>query len=97
MSAAIHGVWDVAVGYFRLNRNRRLSSGQLENTKASNVIYSSGYGLKVMMQSKQFLQWFGDVEEVLESLTKSPKYSMVATTSTSITITQQTLVPPLAP
>ncbi|OWZ12685.1 hypothetical protein PHMEG_00014114, partial [Phytophthora megakarya] len=91
MSAAIHGVWDVAVGYFRLNRNRRHRSGQLDNTKSSDVVYNSGYGLKVMMQSRRFLHWFDDVEEVLESLTKSPKYSMVATTRTSVTITQQTL------
>ncbi|OWZ07068.1 hypothetical protein PHMEG_00020591 [Phytophthora megakarya] len=99
ISAAIpaaDGAWNTVMGYFRVVRHRLPLSLDLlqfvSKTMAANVLYNSEYGIEAMIRSWYFLQWFGDVREELENLSKTAKHSMVATTRISVTITKQTLV-----
>ncbi|OWZ20510.1 hypothetical protein PHMEG_0005070 [Phytophthora megakarya] len=99
VSAAIpaaDGAWVTVMGYFRVVRHRLPLSLDLlqfvSRTMAANVLYNSEYGIEAMIRSWYFLQWFGDVKEELEHLSKTAEHSMVATTRISVTITKQTLV-----
>ncbi|KAG6614078.1 uncharacterized protein IUM83_09997 [Phytophthora cinnamomi] len=58
----------------------------------SDVVFNSGRGPGAMAKSWKCLSlWFKDVEFELEGLQKGLKGSLVATTTTSVTITERTL------
>ncbi|OWZ09890.1 hypothetical protein PHMEG_00017334 [Phytophthora megakarya] len=92
---AADGMWDTVMGYFRVIRHRLPLSSDLPHfvskAMSSNVVYNSEYGIEAMIRSWYFLQWFGDVSEELINLSKTTKYSMIATTKISVTITNKTL------
>ncbi|OWZ04367.1 hypothetical protein PHMEG_00023741 [Phytophthora megakarya] len=94
--AADGASWDAVVGYFRLRCHcLQLTRDQthfIRKSMDSNVVYNNEFGIEAIVRNWRFLRWFGDVEEKLENVKKSATNLMVATTKTSVTITQQTLV-----
>ncbi|OWY97151.1 hypothetical protein PHMEG_00032392 [Phytophthora megakarya] len=84
------------MGYFRVVRHRLPLSTEfiafIAKTISSDVVYNSQCGIEAMTRSWCFLRWFGDVKEELVNLKKTTANTIEATTRTSVTITQQTLV-----
>ncbi|ETO68021.1 hypothetical protein F442_14958 [Phytophthora nicotianae P10297] len=93
-------VWSVSTEYFRLFRYGVKTSATtqpsaqqdlLRNAMAPDVAFNAGRGIEAMMRSwKCLCMWFEDVELELEGLTKTGN-SVVAETTTRVTITERTL------
>lgn len=94
-ASTANDVWNTAVQHFCLIRHGlHLTNDQLafvRETIAPDVVYNTEYGLEAIVRNWCFVQWFSDVEVELDKLNKSARMSMLATTRTSVTITQQTL------
>ncbi|KAG2993235.1 hypothetical protein JG687_00015540 [Phytophthora cactorum] len=95
---AKENVWSVATEYFRLFRyglkTMEPSAQQdlLRKSMAPDVAYNAGRGPEAIMRSWKCLSmWFEDVELELEDLTKTGRGSIVAETTTQVTITERTL------
>uniref|UniRef100_H3GX48 BZIP domain-containing protein n=1 Tax=Phytophthora ramorum TaxID=164328 RepID=H3GX48_PHYRM len=100
-------VWDIALRYFEIFRfglqgsslqsqsSTTSSSSQLDfvlTTLAPDVEHNAGRGVETMMRSWWCLShWFGRFDLELEGLMKGNNSSLDATTTTSVTITEQTL------
>lgn len=64
----------------------------LISTMASNVVYNAGHGVEAMMEDWESLsRWFEYFDLELEGMVKGPAGSLIATTTTSVTITDRTL------
>jgi hypothetical protein len=97
-SAAQPGLWDVVLEYFRVFRHGlqgRRQGGQVAFLRASmslDVAFNTGRGTEAMLRSwKCFSLWFKDIKLELRELEEGPRDSLVATTVTSVTITERTL------
>ncbi|KAI9982147.1 hypothetical protein PInf_008038 [Phytophthora infestans] len=98
---AKENVWSVATEYFRLFRYGLKTTGATESSAqqdllrkymASDTVFSAGRGPDAMMMSwKRMSMWFEDVELELEGLSKTGKDSIVAETTTRVTVTERTL------
>ncbi|ETO73266.1 hypothetical protein F442_10585 [Phytophthora nicotianae P10297] len=94
-TTATNDIWDFAMHYFRLVRLGFKPGHQLDSVReamASDVTHNVEVGFEAIAQSWCFMQWFGGVEVELEHLCKSVGSSMIVTTKTSVTITEQTLL-----
>ncbi|OWZ01482.1 hypothetical protein PHMEG_00027117 [Phytophthora megakarya] len=99
-------VGSVAVRYFnifqrclRLQSRSNISAAQFDSllnfvraTTAPDMLSSAGYGPEALIKSLSVLQKFDDVNMVLEEIDKVSANVVVATTKTSVTITEQTLM-----
>jgi hypothetical protein len=95
---AKESVWGVATEYFRLFRfGLPASSGTAQlsfvrNTMSSELVFNAGRGPEAMTRNWRWLSlWFQDVELGLEGLDKRAAGSLIAGTTTSVTITERTL------
>ncbi|KAG6958002.1 hypothetical protein JG687_00009625 [Phytophthora cactorum] len=96
---AAETVWKVAIEYFRLFRHGLPLKGNdstaldfVQDMMAPDVIHNSGCGAEAMIRSwRRLSNWFEDVELKFERLEKSAEGSIVATTTTSITINEVTV------
>ncbi|EEY65255.1 bzip transcription factor [Phytophthora infestans T30-4] len=99
-------VWSVVAEFFRLFRygmpeppfeaqSESQSEAQLEFIRTSftaDVAFNASYGVDKMIENwQQTSRWFPSIEVELEGLDKGPAGSLVATTTTTISISEQTL------
>lgn len=93
--------WSVAVEYFRLfqyglrnlsETHRCVQMAFLQETMTSDILFNSGYGVKLILDYWHSIsQMFTDFEVELKSLEKASSNTFVATTVTTITISEETL------
>ncbi|ETP09166.1 hypothetical protein F441_14960 [Phytophthora nicotianae CJ01A1] len=95
---AKNNFWNIAVDYFRVFRHGLLNGPQLAAQETflrenmhNNLVYNSGYGRLEALRSLCCSQWFGGFEVELRGLLNRGTNSLVATTKTSVTITERTL------
>ncbi|OWZ21940.1 hypothetical protein PHMEG_0003429 [Phytophthora megakarya] len=95
---AQENVWNVALEYFRVFHNglqSRTHRHQFEFLRAAitpETTFNTGRGLEAMIKSWKCISlWFHDVELEFGELEKGAVGSLIATTTTSITITERTL------
>ncbi|KAF4149142.1 hypothetical protein GN958_ATG01683 [Phytophthora infestans] len=90
-----HDVWRTVTEYFRLIRHGlHFTSNQVEYIRgmtAPNVVFNAEYGPEAIMQHWFFVKWFGDVHVELKGWEMVDGESIIAVTTTSVTITQHTL------
>ncbi|KAG7376999.1 hypothetical protein PHYPSEUDO_012336 [Phytophthora pseudosyringae] len=94
-------VWNVALEYFRIFRNGLQSRTQpsvrnhfafLRAAMAPDMVFNSGRGPKAMIRTWKCISlWFQDVELEIEGMGKGSVGSLVAATTTRMTITERTL------
>ncbi|KAK1931311.1 hypothetical protein P3T76_013067 [Phytophthora citrophthora] len=86
-------IWDVALEYVRLFGNPSCSTKKfISSTMSSDVTFNSEHGIESILWSWRCLsQWFQDLKMELESVTKMNPETLVASTTTSFTMTKDTL------
>ncbi|ETN13843.1 hypothetical protein PPTG_08540 [Phytophthora nicotianae INRA-310] len=88
-------VWRAAAEYCRLIRHGlHLTSNQLgfmRDMMSPNVVFNAAYGPEAIMQHWFFMNWFGEVDVELKGWELTDGNSLVAITTTSVTITKHTL------
>ncbi|KAG1690153.1 hypothetical protein DVH05_028361 [Phytophthora capsici] len=86
-------IWNVAVEYFRLFGKPSVASKDfLISTMTFDVEFNSEYGVESILRNWSCLSWwFKDLEVELEAVTKTSPETLVASTTTSFTITKGTL------
>ncbi|OWY98829.1 hypothetical protein PHMEG_00030300 [Phytophthora megakarya] len=97
---AKESIWSVATEYFRLFRFGYYASSASGNAQedfvranmAADAVFNGENGPQAILNNWKFIsQWFDDVEFELEGLNKGGFNTLVATTTTSVTITERTL------
>ncbi|KAG2773419.1 hypothetical protein PC129_g21651 [Phytophthora cactorum] len=93
-------VWNVALVYFRVFRNGLQSRTQssrnqfefLKATMAPDMVFNTGRGPEAMTRTWKCISlWFQDAELELEGMEKGPTGSLIAATTTRVTVTERTL------
>eukprot|EP00644_Phytophthora_capsici_P019636 jgi/Phyca11/133786/e_gw1.750.1.1 len=84
-------MWNVAVKYVRLF-GKPSAKDFLNSTMISEVAFNSEHGVESILRSWRCLSWwFKDLEVELKTVTKTSPETLVASTTTSFTITKDTL------
>ncbi|CEG41051.1 uncharacterized protein PHALS_11220 [Plasmopara halstedii] len=93
--------WSVAVEYFRLfqygvrnfsDAQRSVQMAFLQETMAPDILFNSGYGIEAILDYWHCIsQWFANFEVELKALEKASSNTLVASTVTTITISEITL------
>ncbi|KAG1689966.1 hypothetical protein DVH05_001796 [Phytophthora capsici] len=84
-------IWIVVVEYVRLF-GKPSAKDFLNSTMAFDVAFNSEYGVESILRNWSYLSWwFKDLEVELEAVTKTSPETLVASTTTSFTITKDTL------
>ncbi|ETK77613.1 hypothetical protein F441_07438 [Phytophthora nicotianae CJ01A1] len=95
VTSAKNAVLKSVAQYFRLICHEFQSSDQvasLREAMAQDVVYNSEFGFEAIAQSWYVMQLFDDVVMKLTNLSKSGGNSITVTTTTSVTLTEQTLL-----
>ncbi|KAG1689964.1 hypothetical protein DVH05_001794 [Phytophthora capsici] len=83
--------WDVAIEYIHLF-GKPSAKDFLNSTMTFDVEFNSEYGVESILRNWSYLSWwFKDLEVELETVTKTSPETLVASTTTSFTITKDTL------